>query len=137
MGFLKRFAQGELGPRSDRRVQRRRVRDRGKLLVLELKVPILRELGSGGELGHQLVDLLPKFVSWLISFIIVRKFWLNHHHLLTFARHAHVWNDLAELSLFDGPIVHPISDCVDGRVADESTRGEFVWRSDGDEHAAL
>ncbi len=43
---------------------------------------------SWGELGHQLVDLVPKFLSWLISFIIVCKFWLNHHHLLGFARHA-------------------------------------------------
>jgi uncharacterized membrane protein len=27
-------------------------------------------------------------LSWLISFIIVCKFWLNHHHLLRLARHA-------------------------------------------------
>ena len=27
-------------------------------------------------------------MSWLISFIIVCKFWLNHHHLLGLARHA-------------------------------------------------
>ena len=33
-------------------------------------------------------EQLPKFLSWLISFTIVCKFWLNHHHLLTFARHA-------------------------------------------------
>ena len=58
------------------------------LLVLELKVPILHDRGNANELGHQLIDLLPKFFSWLISFIIVCKFWLNHHHLLTFARHA-------------------------------------------------
>jgi uncharacterized membrane protein len=32
--------------------------------------------------------LLPKFLSWLISFVIVCKFWLNHHHLLNLARHA-------------------------------------------------
>ncbi len=27
-------------------------------------------------------------MSWLISFIIVCKFWLNHHYLLGLARHA-------------------------------------------------
>lgn len=27
-------------------------------------------------------------MSWLISFIIVCKFWLNHHHVLGLARHA-------------------------------------------------
>jgi uncharacterized membrane protein len=58
------------------------------LLVLELKVPTLKDHASVGELAHQLVELMPKFLSWLISFIIVCKFWLNHHHLLTLPRHA-------------------------------------------------
>jgi len=88
MDFLKRFAQGELG------LGRIEAFSDGvfaivvTLLALELKVPILHDRGNSSELGHQLVDLLPKFLSWLISFIIVCKFWLNHHHLLTFARHA-------------------------------------------------
>jgi uncharacterized membrane protein len=58
------------------------------LLVLELKVPILKEHASVSELAHHLQEALPKFVSWLISFIIVCKFWLNHHHILGLARHA-------------------------------------------------
>jgi uncharacterized membrane protein len=44
------------------------------LLVLELKVPALKDHASVSELGHQLVELAPKFLSWLISFIIVCKF---------------------------------------------------------------
>jgi uncharacterized membrane protein len=58
------------------------------LLVLELKVPHLKDVNSVAELWRQLVGLVPKFVSWLISFIIVCKFWFNHHHLLSLARHA-------------------------------------------------
>jgi TMEM175 potassium channel family protein len=58
------------------------------LLVLDLGVPVLRDAHSAGELGRQLVALLPKFLSWLISFVIVCKFWLNHHHVLGLARHA-------------------------------------------------
>jgi TMEM175 potassium channel family protein len=58
------------------------------LLVLELKVPALKDHASAAELAHQLVELLPKFLSWLISFIIVCKFWLNHHHMLGLARQA-------------------------------------------------
>lgn len=58
------------------------------LLVLELKVPELHDHASAGELARQLVALLPKYLSWLISFIIVCKFWLNHHHILGLARHA-------------------------------------------------
>jgi uncharacterized membrane protein len=58
------------------------------LLVLELKVPALKEHASVAELAYALRDILPKFLSWLISFIIVCKFWLNHHHILGLARQA-------------------------------------------------
>ncbi len=88
MHLLKRFAQGQL------RLTRIEVFSDGvfaivvTLLVLELKVPSLQDHRNVSELGHQLLDLLPKFLSWLISFIIVCKFWLNHHHILGLARHA-------------------------------------------------
>jgi uncharacterized membrane protein len=58
------------------------------LLVLELKLPALKDHASVSELANALVDLAPKFLSWLISFIIVCKFWLNHHHALNLAHHA-------------------------------------------------
>ncbi|HXZ24745.1 MAG TPA: TMEM175 family protein, partial [Nitrospiria bacterium] len=58
------------------------------LLVLELKVPLLQEPRSAAELAHRLLELSPKFLSWLISFIILCKFWLNHHHVLGLARYA-------------------------------------------------
>jgi uncharacterized membrane protein len=64
------------------------------LLVLELKVPALKDHASVSELLHHLYEALPKFVSWLISFVILCKFWLNHHHILGMARHANyamVW----------------------------------------------
>ena len=67
------------------------------LLVLELKVPALKDVTSIDELGRALIDQAPKFVSWLISFIIVCKFWLNHHHLLGLARHAQLRHDVAQL----------------------------------------
>ena len=88
MGLLSRFRQGEL------RLGRIEAFSDGvfaivvTLLVLELKVPALRDAGSAGELGHQLRELFPKLLSWLISFVIVCKFWLNHHHVLGLARHA-------------------------------------------------
>ncbi len=88
MRLLKRFARGEL------RLTRIEAFSDGvfaivvTLLVLELKVPSMRDHQSVRELAHHLLDLLPKFLSWLISFIIVCKFWLNHHHILGLARHA-------------------------------------------------
>jgi uncharacterized membrane protein len=94
MGFLTRFTQGEL------RLTRLEAFSDGvfaiivTLLVLELKVPALHDHTSVRELAQQLLTLLPKFLSWLISFIIVCKFWLNHHHILGLACHANyamVW----------------------------------------------
>jgi uncharacterized membrane protein len=64
------------------------------LLVLELKIPPLHEPNSVAELRRELLDIAPKFLSWLISFIIVCKFWLNHHHVIGIARSANytlVW----------------------------------------------
>lgn len=58
------------------------------LLVLDLKVPPLKDAASVAELGHAIIEQLPRFLSWLISFIIVCKFWLNHHHVLGMVRHA-------------------------------------------------
>ena len=94
MGSLTRFTQGEL------RLTRLEAFSDGvfaiivTLLVLEIKVPALHDHTSVRELAQQLLTLLPKFLSWLISFIIVCKFWLNHHHILGLARHANyamVW----------------------------------------------
>jgi uncharacterized membrane protein len=94
MGFFDRFKRGQL------RLNRIEAFSDGvfaiivTLLVLELKVPSIPDHNSVSELGHQLVELAPKFLSWLISFVIVCKFWLNHHHILGLARHANyalVW----------------------------------------------
>jgi len=53
-----------------------------------IEVPALTHVANPADLALQLVELPPKFLSWLISFIIVCKFWLNHHHLLGYARDA-------------------------------------------------
>ncbi|MCK6541121.1 TMEM175 family protein [bacterium] len=49
------------------------------LLVLEIKVPDMH--ASGQSLTHALVGLLPKIISWVISFAVVMIFWINHHRL--------------------------------------------------------
>ncbi len=94
MQFLRRFSQGQL------RLNRIEAFSDGvfaivvTLLVLELHVPELRDHNSVSELAEHLLALLPKFLSWFISFIILAKFWLNHHHVLNLARDANytlVW----------------------------------------------
>jgi uncharacterized membrane protein len=57
------------------------------LLVLEIKVPHLEQPESIRELGEALTLLLPKTVSWMISFLIVCVIWANHHRLLDQLEH--------------------------------------------------
>ncbi len=45
------------------------------IMVLELKVP------HGAELEN-LAELLPVFLSYVLSFVYVAIYWNNHHHLL-------------------------------------------------------
>lgn len=51
------------------------------LLILELKVPHLEQPASGRELLYAIGSLLPKFISWVISFVTLCIVWVNHHRL--------------------------------------------------------
>lgn len=52
------------------------------LLVLEIKVPHINDHHSATELAQSLLGLVPKLISWIISFLIVCVIWINHHRLL-------------------------------------------------------
>ena len=45
------------------------------IMVLELKVP-------HGDTLHDLLPLLPVFLSYVLSFVYVGIYWNNHHHML-------------------------------------------------------
>ena len=51
------------------------------LLVLELRVPEVHGEHLSQELWHGLTELLPKFISFVVSFIYVSIYWFNHHQL--------------------------------------------------------
>ncbi|WP_303311485.1 TMEM175 family protein [Hymenobacter sp. BT730] len=57
------------------------------LLILEVRVPHL-EHGTVAELKHGLHEVVPKVLSWAISFIVVCKFWINHSYIFSLARHS-------------------------------------------------
>lgn len=53
------------------------------LLVLDLRVPI-----TNGSLVTALADEWPRFVAFLISFLVIGIVWVNHHTLLDTVRHV-------------------------------------------------
>jgi uncharacterized membrane protein len=51
------------------------------LLVLEIKVPHIEVTHSTAELQKALLGLLPKMISWIISFFTIAVIWVNHHKI--------------------------------------------------------
>jgi uncharacterized membrane protein len=51
------------------------------LLILEIKVPHIEHADSAGQLLRSIMLLMPKFVSWVISFLTLCIVWMNHHRL--------------------------------------------------------
>lgn len=51
------------------------------LLVLDLKVPHVAG-GSEQVLREELVALIPNAVAWLVSFVLLARFWIIHHMVL-------------------------------------------------------
>lgn len=62
------------------------------IMVLEIKVP------HGSEWSN-LYSLIPKFMSYLMSFLYVGIYWGNHHHLLHLAKKTNSKIMLANLNL--------------------------------------
>ena len=62
------------------------------IMVLELKVP------HGDDLGA-LQPLIPVFLSYVLSFVIIGIYWNNHHHMFQAVEHVRGWVLWANLHL--------------------------------------
>ena len=51
------------------------------LLVVEVKLPHLEVFGEAA-LGDALLSLIPEYVGFLISFLVLGRFWAGHHSLM-------------------------------------------------------
>lgn len=58
------------------------------LLVIELKLPAHELIHSQSDLIDAIVHLQPKFIAWIISFLVLSMFWLGHHRLFQIVRHV-------------------------------------------------
>lgn len=54
------------------------------LLVLQLSIPILSDRAADAELNQHLLKMIPKLISYVISFAVVGIFWAGHHNLFHF-----------------------------------------------------
>ncbi len=64
------------------------------LLILELKVP---EVGDGESLIWAMVDIVPHFFSYFLSFVMLAVYWVGHHnqfHYIERTDRLLLWLDL-------------------------------------------
>lgn len=54
------------------------------LLILTIVVP---EVSDIGQLSSELTALWPKFMGFLISFLVIGAFWMEHHAIFGYLRH--------------------------------------------------
>lgn len=64
------------------------------LLALELRVPYLQTIGGRYSL-HPLISLIPDLLTFVLSFVAIAIFWVNHHQLTqnitTISRRRILW----------------------------------------------
>ena len=60
------------------------------LLVIEIHVPHLPHTATASDFAHALVELLPNFVGFFISFFVIGAFWGGHHRAFAVAR---MWDE--------------------------------------------
>ena len=63
------------------------------IMVLELKVPASREPAA-------LIGLWPVFLSYLLSFLVIAIYWVNHHGLFHLCKHVNnavLWTNMSFL----------------------------------------
>jgi uncharacterized membrane protein len=46
------------------------------LLIIEIAVPAIT---NDANLGHALLGLWPRYVAYLLSFLVIARFWVTHH----------------------------------------------------------
>ncbi len=51
------------------------------LLVIEVRLPELHAV-TDRSLAQALVDLLPNYIGFVISFLVIGRFWMGHHRLM-------------------------------------------------------
>jgi uncharacterized membrane protein len=56
------------------------------LLVIEIEVP---KLGAASleRYGHALTELLPSFFGFVLSFLVIGRFWIGHHNAFSMIDH--------------------------------------------------
>jgi uncharacterized membrane protein len=54
------------------------------LLVIEIKSPVISKGEADNHIVNGLLDLMPRFIGFIISFFVIAVYWRNHHRIFGF-----------------------------------------------------
>lgn len=57
------------------------------LLVIEIEVPHIAHHGASAEYLEALLELMPRFFGYVLSFFVIGAFWAGHHRAFGLAAH--------------------------------------------------
>ena len=70
------------------------------ILVLQLTVPVIAEGSVHAELGERLLDMWPKFLSYVVTFLMLGVMWFHHHRQFSWIKQSDsilVWTNIIYL----------------------------------------
>jgi len=56
------------------------------LLIIEIKAPEIHEGMAFKKMVEQLLNLIPKFIGFIISFFVIAIYWRSHHRMFSFIK---------------------------------------------------
>ncbi|MGY3054706.1 putative membrane protein [Pedobacter sp. UYEF25] len=56
------------------------------LLVIEIRAPIILPYSSFSQTAEQLLELVPRFMGFIMSFFVIAIYWRSHHRLFSFLK---------------------------------------------------
>jgi uncharacterized membrane protein len=90
------------------------------LLVIEVRVPALHPASEAG-LRQALLDLVPNYIGFIVSFLVIGRFWLGHHRMFGMLRRADNRLIFANLMLLLGIAFMPFPTAVFSEYASYAT----------------
>lgn len=53
------------------------------LLVINLRVPDTQGIATNGVIWAQIIQLLPEFLSYILSFLVLATYWMAHNYIVS------------------------------------------------------
>ena len=96
------------------------------LMVFDIKVASVAQMDQL-NLRHELIQLWPRFLAYVISFVMLGVYWVGHHNQYHYIRRTDPTVSLDQYLFLDGRLVNPIFDWPVGAVSRGPHRIGSLW----------